>query len=901
MTNTCPTPPSRDSRPVHAVETAARFRALLGRSLDPVLLFGPDGAVLHATPAGAALMGYRPDELENMRGPILIHPDDQERIGAAMAAVLATPDGTTAEEYRVRHRDGFWRWLEARALNLLHEPDVEALVVSFRDVTRRREAEDALRASECRFRALVENSADAVEILGADGTILYATSSVVRAGGRTAAELVGRNAFEWCHPDDASGFAEAHTRFVAEPGAVVSGEYRYQHKDGSWRWAAVTCTNRLGDPAVSGIVVNLRDVTARKDAEDALRRSEEQYRHLFEASPHPMWVYDTRTLGFLAVNDAAVDRYGYARDEFARMTIRDIRPGEDLPALGAALRVHERAPRVWRHRWKDGTVRLVEVTGDDLEYDGRPGRLVLAHDVTDRTRAEDEVRAWKVRYEAAVRATGQVLYDWDAGNNRLSWGGNSEATLGYPEAELPDDLAGWVALIHPDDRSAFDHEIERCGASKSPFRLEYRVRRKDGTYTTVYDQGHFIPDPSGVPTERVVGFVSDVTDRKRLEEQFRQAQKMEAVGQLAGGVAHDFNNLLTVINGYSDLILTALHAHDPARPMVEAVRKAGDRAADLTRQLLAFGRQQMLQPRVLDLNGVVGDTAQMLRRLIGEDVELVTRPGDPLLLVRADPGQVNQVLMNLAVNARDAMPTGGTLTIETRNEVLGAGTAPDGAEVRPGPYVRLSVTDTGTGMPEDVRRHIFEPFFTTKEQGKGTGLGLATVYGIVKQSGGHIELETALGHGTTFRVYLPGLGGTTADQKPGESSAPKGAEVVLLVEDEPGVRGLAELALRKQGYTVLSAASAEEAKALVTGRERPIDLLVTDVVMPGVGGRVLAEWLLATRPSLKVLYMSGYTDDAIVRHGVEAARVNFIQKPFTPSSLARKVREVLDARSPHTS
>ncbi len=752
-------------------------------------------------------------------------------------------------------------------------------------------------SAEVQFRAVIEKSLDAVILFGPDGTIRYATPSSARLLGYEAAELDGTDGFEYVHPADRDRVRGALATRLREPDATHTEVYRVRHKDGSWRWLEARAVNLLFEPSVGALVVTYRDVTRQHEAEDALRRSEDQYRRLFEASPHPMWVFDTETLAFLAVNDAAVARYGYTREEFARRTIRDIRPVEDVPALLADLRTPV-SPKVWRHRWKDGAVRLVEVTGHDLEYDGRPGRLVLAHDVTDRTRAEAEVRAWKSRYEAAVRATGQILYEWDPSINRLSWGGNSESILGYSEPELPVNLVEWTDLIHPDDRGAFGNEIARCGASKSPFRLEYRVRRKDGAYTTVYDQGHFVPDPNGKLTERVVGFVADVTDRKRLEEQYRQAQKMEAVGQLAGGVAHDFNNLLTVINGYSDIILTMLHAHDPARPMVEAVKRSGDRAADLTRQLLAFGRQQVLQPQVLDLNAVVSDTAQMLRRLIGEDVELVTRPGAPLLLVRADPGQVNQVLMNLAVNARDAMPTGGTLTIETRNEVLGAGTAPDGAEVRPGPYVRLSVTDTGTGMSEDVRRHIFEPFFTTKEQGKGTGLGLATVYGIVKQSGGHIELETALGRGTTFRVYLPGLGGTTADQKPGESSAPKGAEVVLLVEDEPGVRALAELALRKQGYTVLSAASAEEAKALVTGCARPVDLLVTDVVMPGAGGRVLAEWLLATRPSVKVLYMSGYTDDAVVRHGVEAARVNFIQKPFTPNSLARKVREALDSHIP---
>ncbi|VTR93797.1 multi-sensor hybrid histidine kinase : PAS/PAC sensor hybrid histidine kinase OS=Desulfococcus oleovorans (strain DSM 6200 / Hxd3) GN=Dole_1520 PE=4 SV=1: PAS_3: PAS_3: PAS_4: PAS_8: PAS_4: PAS_3: HisKA: HATPase_c: Response_reg [Gemmata massiliana] len=1131
---------------VNTTVAEARFRALIEKSLDAVVLFDADGVMEYASPSSARLLGYDPAELTGADGFEYVHPDDRDWVRSAFASLLAEPESTFTETYRVQHKSGAWRWLEARAVNLLCDPSVGATVVTYRDVTRQHEIEDVLRVNERRFRALIENGADAIKLLSADGTILYSTPTVVGICGRTPEEVAGRNAFEWCHPDDLSDFVARYTRFLAEPGAVVSGEFRYQHKDGSWHWAAVTCTNRLRDLAVGAVVVNLRDVTARvraetvlraamegsldavflfasdrgpdgqirdfrftdlnqraaalierdraavigtrlcelfplhrtaglfdryarvvesgepleeefpleyegrviwlhhqvvrtgdgvvittrdvsarKNDEEKLRRSEDQYRRLFEASPHPMWVFDTQTLGFLAVNDAAVSQYGYTRDEFAGLTLRDIRPSEDVPALMADLGTPVTA-RMWRHRWKDGTVRLVEVTGHDLEYNGRPGRLVLAHDVTDRertsatlrereellrsvidnipcgvfwkdrnsvyigcntlfarnhalpgpeavigrtdlelgtslaeaeefrafdrrvietgqsvlgieealtrpdgsrvvlltskvplrdaagavvgvigvyqditdrSRAADEVRAWKARYEAAVKAAGQVLYDWDIVTNRVEWGGSCLATLGYKDIDMPPGLAGWVALVHPDDRVAFELEAERCAVTGMPFRMEYRVRRRDGAYITVDDQGHFVPEPNG-RSKRMVGFVSDVSERRRLEDQYRQAQKMDAVGQLAGGIAHDFNNLLTVINGYSDIILGTLQTHDPARSMVEEVKKAGNRAADLTRQLLAFGRQQVLQPKILDPNEIIKNVAQMLRRLIGEDIGLVLRPDPELLRVKVDPGQMSQVLMNLAVNARDAMPIGGTVTIETRNVVLGTGATVDGAEVRSGPYVRLSVTDTGTGMTAAVRRHIFEPFFTTKEQGKGTGLGLATVYGIVKQSGGHIEVETALGRGTTFRIYLPGTASPVLSENAADGMVPEGTEVILLVEDEPGVRALAELALRKRGYTVLTAGHAEEAAAVAVRSMRPVDLLLTDVVMPGTGGRALAERLFTLQPRLKVLYMSGYTDDAVVRHGVEAARVNFIQKPFTPSSLARKVREVLDSHTP---
>jgi signal transduction histidine kinase len=396
----------------------------------------------------------------------------------------------------------------------------------------------------------------------------------------------------------------------------------------------------------------------------------------------------------------------------------------------------------------------------------------------------------------------------------------------------------------------------------------------------------------------VLGVYQDITQLKRLEEQFRQAQKMEAVGRLAGGVAHDFNNLLTVINGYSDMVLTTLDDHDPVRPLIEEVGKAGDRAAGLTRQLLAFSRQQILRPKVLELNEVVADVSKMLRRLIGEDVELALKPGAGLRRVKADPGQIEQVVMNLAVNARDAMPTGGQLTIETRNVERDGACAHDGSEVRPGSYVLLAVSDTGCGMTEEVRERVFEPFFTTKELGQGTGLGLATVYGIVTQSGGHIEVATAVGRGTTFRVYLPAVSGDSAlvEKAAGASALPRGTETVLVVEDEAGVRELACLVLQRLGYEVLVAANAEQAVVVARHTERPLELLLTDVVMPGAGGRVLAERLRAANAELQVLFMSGYTDDAVVRHGVESDRVHFLPKPFTPATLARKVRDVLDTK-----
>ena len=419
---------------------------------------------------------------------------------------------------------------------------------------------------------------------------------------------------------------------------------------------------------------------------------------------------------------------------------------------------------------------------------------------------------------------------------------------------------------------------------------------RDGAERPVDDSAAPIRDASGHISGAVLVF-RDITERRRLEEHLRQARKMEAIGRLAGGIAHDFNNIMTVITGYSELLLTnGLHADD-RHEFLRHIHDAGNRAAGLTQQILAFSRKQVLVPSVLSLNAVVRDMAGMVRRLIGEQVELVTETAPDLGQVKVDPTQVGQAILNLAVNARDAMPRGGRLVVATANAELDGQTARDHPDVRPGRYALLSVSDTGTGMPADVLAHVFEPFFTTKGVGKGTGLGLATVYGIVKQSGGHVEASSTVGAGTTFRVYLPLVEEPTpAPPGPDAADALRGTETVLLVEDEEAVRRMTRMVLRRCGYTVLEAADGQEAVAASRGHRGPIHLLLTDLVMPRMGGRELAGAVAASRPGTRVLFMSGYTDDVLVHQGVESSAADFLHKPFTLDALARKVREVLDRR-----
>jgi PAS domain S-box-containing protein len=524
----------------------------------------------------------------------------------------------------------------------------------------------------------------------------------------------------------------------------------------------------------------------------------------------------------------------------------------------------------------------------------------LEREMAERLRAEEALREREEHIRLLLDSTAEAIYGVDLEGNCTFCNPACARLLGW--AAAPDLLGrNMHALMHYQRADGTPNPVEDC-------RIYQAYRRNEGTH--VDDEVFWRADGTCFPVEywshpihradkllgAVVTFL-DITERRKLEAQFRQAHRMEAVGKLAGGVAHDFNNLLTVITGYSEMTLWSLRPGDPVRDMIDQVRKAGERAATLTRQLLAFSRKQVLVPVVLDLNALLGDMEKMLPRLIGEDVDLVIRPAPQLWPVKADAGQIEQVVMNLTVNARDAMPQGGKLTIETANVELDETIQSVNPDVLPGAYALLAVSDTGCGMDAATKARIFEPFFTTKGP-QGTGLGLATIWGIVKQSGGHIEVYTEVGVGTTFKIYLP----RTAEQaetglsRSGISKPIRGTETILLVEDEERVRALTRLVLQSHGYTVLEAKNGGEALVMAQQHPGEIHLLVSDVVMPNMSGRQLVERLEVVRPALKVLYVSGYTDDAVVRHGIVDAKTPFLQKPFSPLAFARKVREVLDRR-----
>jgi len=517
--------------------------------------------------------------------------------------------------------------------------------------------------------------------------------------------------------------------------------------------------------------------------------------------------------------------------------------------------------------------------------------LSLGPATTRHERAERALREANEHLAAVIQSSPLAIYTLDPRSTVLTWNRAAEALYGWQAAEL-------IGRPLP----TIGHDVEDHGRlrdrvlrGESLRGVEVTRRRKDGTSVNISLSVAPLHDAAG----RVTGMLSlaaDVTEMRQLEVQYRQAQKMEAVGRLAGGIAHDFNNLLTAIIGTTALVLEDLGLESRARLDIQEIEKAAKRAAGLTRQLLIFSRQQVLEPRALDLNALVGNLEKMLHRLIGEDIELRTKQATALGAVRADPGQLEQAIVNLVVNARDAMPQGGRLTIETADVELDRGYVAGHVPTQPGPYVLLAISDTGVGMDGATKARLFEPFFTTKEPGRGTGLGLATVYGIVKQSGGYIWTYSELGHGTTFKIYLPRV--TETPEAPDSTTSPptpvRGSETLLVVEDQEEVRKLTKRVLEARGYTVLAARNGAEALEIVAQHPSRIHLMITDVVMPGMNGRELAQHARARRSDLKVLYVSGYTGEAVLQHRLLEPGVAFLQKPFTPDVLARKTREVLD-------
>jgi two-component system cell cycle sensor histidine kinase/response regulator CckA len=896
-----------------AEEARARLAAIVESSDDAIVSMTLAGVIQTWNAGAERLFGYAAPEAVGRHISLVIPPERRDEEEVILGRVRRGEPVRHFETVRLA-RDG--RRVDV-SLTVSPVRDAAGAVVGAskvaRDVTDRKRAEEAVRAATgraeealARMRAVFSASAGGLILADGAGHILEWNPVAVRLHGYESESDLLRPVTE---------FAGAFT--LSEPGGpplpfdqwplprALRGEEVTDHElcvrrsdTGAERFISYSGTQVRGpDGGIAFAVLTLYDVTARRRAETEVRESEERLRMALRGAGGGAWDWDLGT-GAAWWSDEMYDLWGVPPG--TRMELdNSLAPVHDADRAAVRRTAEESIARGTPYHHEFRVVhpargeRWVASHGQVVRGGaGRPDRLIgITLDVTERHAAGEAVRL----RDRAIRAVTQGILITDPArpDNPITFASAGfERMTGYAAAEVTGKNCRFLQGkdTDPDAVSA----VRAAVAAGEPCTVELLNYKKDGTPFWNELSVSPVRGDDGAVTH-FVGVQTDVTERRNLEARYRQAQKMEAVGQLAGGVAHDFNNLLTVINGYSEMVQGMLGEGDPIREMVAEVRHAGERATGLTGQLLAFSRQSVLEPRVVELNDLVADTSKMLKRLIGEDIGLATALAPGAGRVRVDPGQFGQVLMNLAVNARDAMPAGGKLTIETRGVALDAAYAESHPDARPGRYVLTAVSDTGTGMPEEVRARVFEPFFTTKGVGRGTGLGLSTVYGIVKQSGGFVEVYSEVGVGTTFKVYLPAAGpGADGAAAPGFAPTRGGAEVVLLVEDQSDVRRFTRVALESYGYAVVEAADGPAALAAAARPEPRIDLLLTDVVMPGMSGRQVAEALRARRPDLRVLYVSGYTDDAVVRHGILQADVAFLRKPFTPMALAQKVREVLD-------
>ncbi len=759
------------------------------------------------------------------------------------------------------------------------------------ELAERRRALEQLGEREEQLRHYALHSPVAVAMFDREMRYLVASRRWVEEYGLDGQNLVGRVHYDVI-PNVPERQREVHRRCLA--GAFEGrDEDPFTRPDGTTLWVRWEIRPwRQADGTIGGIVIFTENITARKDAESALRASEGRYRTLFDYAPDGILIADAQG-GYVDANPSLCRMLDYPRERIIGMSAVDIVVPEEVPNIEPALdaiTTHGPYQREWKFRRRDGSVFDADVFATQMP-DGN--LLAMVRDITDRNHATEAVRVAEERMRFALESAGVGIWDADYRTGVVRWSEILEAQYGLAPGTFPGTFDAATAYVHPDDLERTQAAFAAAAAKGGDFSLEFRIVRPDGAVRWMTGAGQIHLGPDGQPA-RGVGISIDVTARQTLEAQFQQAQKMEAVGRLAGGVAHDFNNLLTAILGYCELLLDELRPEDPIRAEISEIHKAGSRAAELTRQLLAFSRKQIIEPTTLDMNHVVRGLESMLQRLISEEVTVKVALGDGPLLFTADRGQVEQIIVNLAVNARDAMPRGGTLTIETARVELDDLYASTHFNVAPGSYVALTMTDTGTGMTPEVQAHLFEPFFTTKEQGKGTGLGLATVHGVVTRSGGSVGVYSEVGRGTSFKVYFPRA---TAPASAEAVSAPRDAHrgdghTVLVVDDAEGLRTLMTRTLERRGYRVHVAANAQEALALFD-TQPGIDVLLTDVVMPGASGPELTTDLLTRRPGLKVIYMSGYTEDAIVHHGVLKPGIAFLHKPFTADALGQKIREVL--------
>jgi two-component system, cell cycle sensor histidine kinase and response regulator CckA len=757
---------------------------------------------------------------------------------------------------------------------------------TIRERRKARRAEEELGATQTNYRLLTEQAADGVSLVDRDGRFLLVNSRMCDMLGYTQEEMRCLNVLDTFFPDD----RESNRRRLE--GISRDTSLRLEHQMRRNDGTAITIEAsvvRLGDGRLQQIV---RDVTERKRAEGALRESEERFRNMADTAPVMIWVTGPDKL-FTFVNKTWLDFTGRSLEqELGNGWAEGVHP-DDLERcykiFCSAFDGRRNFQLECRLRRADGEYRSILCSGVPRFSPGGElaGYIGSDIDITDLQSEE--------RFRQLAENIDQIFWMFDLGTERLIYISPAfEKVLGRSTASAYQDREWLVETVHPEDRDRFRTFLAKMRTE--PVEELYRIVRPDGSVRWIHDRAFHVHDPEGKPY-RVAGIAEDVTAQRELEEQLRQSQKMEAIGKLAGGIAHDFNNLLTIIGGYSQMLLEGARADDPSRERLEQILGATNRASILTRQLLAFSRRQVLQPKLVKVNHLLANMEILLRRIMGEHITIETALDSDVGCIKIDPPQLDQVVMNLAANARDAMPNGGQFRIET-SIVHGPDMQDEGTPCGTEDCVRVRISDTGCGMDHRTRERAFEPFFTTKGVGKGTGLGLSMVYGIVLQNQGTIRIISEPGRGTTFDICFPAAPGSETERGrlPSQRRDREATATILVAEDEPAVRGLVRQTLEQLGYTVLEATDGYEALRVIEQHQHELHLLVTDVVMPLMNGHELASRLKSIRPGTKVLYMSGYTDDVLAFHGIAQREIEFIQKPFTPSGLAGKVEMVLSGR-----
>ena len=789
--------------------------------------------------------------------------------------------------------EGAWIWAKATPFRD-KDGNLTGAIESIRDYTDRKKADVAVRESEEKYRALVENAQEMIVVVQGS-RFVFANPQTTEILGYSNTELITRPFLEFVHPEDRELVGGRYWARVGGESAPNRYAFRAVCKNGGIRWLELNAV-RIEWRSRPATLNFLTDVTERHQAAEALHESEERLRLALNGADLGTWDWNVPT-GTITVNERWAGMLGYTLDEIRPhlSSWENLTNPDDYPRVMDILNAHlEGKTDVYEAEYrlchKSGNWVWVLDRGKVIERDaqGNPIRVCGTHlDITERRQAAEALQASEERYRKIIETTHDGVALLTSRGDFVEVNDACCKMIGYSREEL---LAMSILDVEANENSEYEVH-KKMVLDRGSDRFETRLRHKN---KKIIDVETSIASISGVDLHGV--FFRDITERKRLEQQLHQAQKMETIGRLAGGVAHDFNNILTVINGNAELALMFMQPSDPQYGAFEEIRRSGERAANLTRQLLAFSSKQIIEPKVININQTLLNIDKMLRRLIGENIELVTIPEESLWQVKADPGQVEQVLINLVVNARDAMPEGGKLIIETMNATLDEEYVKNFQETEPGNYVMFAVSDTGIGMSADTRNHLFEPFFTTKPKGTGTGLGLSTCYGIVKQNKGCIFVYSEPFEGTTIKVYLPAIEDTLLNTGAASirDSVPAGTERVLLVEDDPGIRLMISRHLTASGYQVLVASNGHEALSEIQKLTDPVQLLITDVVMPLMGGWELANQVKILYPGLRILFMSGYTDSSIVNHGILEPGIMFIQKPFSMIDFLRKIRETLE-------